>query len=74
MKSKGGPSINHFYEKLLKLTSMMKTNSGRKIAQGRSVFLSVSNTELDITNTELHEQTNTLTVDLLADTNTWRRS
>ena len=35
MQSKGGPTINHFYEKLLKLKDMMKTKSGRAIAEQR---------------------------------------
>lgn len=33
------PSINHFYEKLLKLKDMMYTNLGRKIAKKRHRFL-----------------------------------
>ena len=37
MSGKGGPTINHFYEKLLKLKDMMKTPSGRKIAAQRFV-------------------------------------
>ena len=37
MQGKGGPTINHFYEKLLKLQGMMKTESGRKVAEARYV-------------------------------------
>lgn len=33
------PSINHFYEKLLKLKDIMKTNSGKVIAQQRHEFM-----------------------------------
>ena len=33
------PSINHFYEKLLKLKNMMYTNLGRRIAKKRHRFL-----------------------------------
>ena len=33
------PSINHFYEKMLKLKNMMYTNLGRKIAKKRHRFL-----------------------------------
>ena len=39
MSGKGGPTINHFYEKLLKLKDMMKTPSGRKIAAQRFVHM-----------------------------------
>jgi uncharacterized protein len=35
------PSINHFYEKLLKLKHMMYTDSGKKLAQGRHQFLKI---------------------------------
>ena len=34
MKSKA-PTINHFYEKLLRLKGMMKTETGRRIAEER---------------------------------------
>jgi uncharacterized protein len=33
------PSINHFYEKLLTLKSLMKTNSGRKRAEKRHLLM-----------------------------------
>lgn len=32
-------TINHFYEKLLKLESMMNTNKGKSIAKDRTIFL-----------------------------------
>lgn len=36
----GGPTtINHFHEKLLKLSGMMKTGPGRRIAAGRHAFM-----------------------------------
>ena len=35
MNNKNSPSINHFYEKLLKLKTMMKTKSGAKRAEQR---------------------------------------
>ena len=35
MSGKNDPTINHFYEKLLKLKGMMKTASGRKLAEHR---------------------------------------
>ncbi len=38
-KTSKAPSINHFYEKLLKLKDMMYTNLGRKIAKKRHRFL-----------------------------------
>ncbi len=33
------PTINHFYEKLLKLKNMMKTSTGRKMAKNRHLFM-----------------------------------
>ena len=33
------PSINHFYEKLLKLKDLMYTDYGKQLAQGRHRFL-----------------------------------
>jgi len=33
------PTINHFYEKLLKLKDLMKTSTGRKMAEERHVFM-----------------------------------
>lgn len=38
-KTTEGPSLNHFYEKLLKLKGMMYTSSGKKLAEGRHNFL-----------------------------------
>lgn len=38
-KTTENPSLNHFYEKLLKLKDMMATAYGRKLASGRHNFL-----------------------------------
>lgn len=38
-KSKSGPSINHFYEKLLLLRDRMQTETGRRIAIQRHEFM-----------------------------------
>ncbi|MBA7472891.1 putative protein YedJ [subsurface metagenome] len=40
-KTTEAPSINHFYEKLLKLKDMMYTKLGRKMAKRRHRFLSL---------------------------------
>ncbi len=37
--STNATTINHFYEKLLKLQSMMKTAAGRRTAEGRHKFM-----------------------------------
>ncbi len=39
MAQKNSPSVNHFYEKLLKLKGMMKTNAGRALAEKRHAFM-----------------------------------
>ncbi len=38
-KKNNGTTINHFYEKLLLLRDLMKTETGREIAQGRHVVM-----------------------------------
>jgi len=37
--SSGGNTVNHFYEKLFKLKDLMKTKSGRAIAEERHAFM-----------------------------------
>lgn len=38
-KNSVAPTINHFYEKLLRLKNLMQTDTGRKMAEGRHEFM-----------------------------------
>ena len=46
-KQKGGPTINHFYEKLLLLKDRMQTATGTRLAQERHQFMEQFLTQFD---------------------------